>query len=154
MCYIDFIDDTRVDITAHSRLIIDDFVYDPNTGKGSLGLKASLGTIRYASGQIAKNSRQRVRIRTPSATISVRGTDFAMVIDPDPAEYFKDFKEAPLKLILDKDESCLMLCTSKDQIQKLIDIGRSKEGLCARVNGLDVFLQVDLRADSRPRQKA
>ena len=78
---IEFIDDTRVDITAHSRLIIDDFVYDPNTGKGSLGLKASLGTIRYASGQIAKNSRQSVRIRTPSATISVRGTDFAMVID-------------------------------------------------------------------------
>ncbi len=78
---IDFIDDTRVDITEHSRLIIDDFVYDPNTGKGSLGLKASLGTVRYASGQIAKNSRQRVRIRTPSATIAVRGTDFAMVID-------------------------------------------------------------------------
>ena len=78
---IDFIDDTRVDITKHSRLIIDDFVYDPNTGTGSLGLKASLGTVRYASGQIAKNSRQRVRIRTPSATIGVRGTDFVMVID-------------------------------------------------------------------------
>lgn len=78
---IDFIDDTRVDITEHSRLIIDDFVYDPNTGKGSLGLKASLGTVRYASGQIAKNSRQRVRIRTPTATIGVRGTDFVMVID-------------------------------------------------------------------------
>jgi hypothetical protein len=78
---IDFIDDTRVDITEHSRLVIDDFVYDPNTGKGSLGLKASLGTVRYASGQIAKNSRQRVRIRTPSATIGVRGTDFVMVID-------------------------------------------------------------------------
>ncbi len=78
---INFIDETRVDITEHSRLIIDDFVYDPSTGKGSLGLKASLGTIRYASGQIAKNSRQRVRIRTPSATIGVRGTDFVMVID-------------------------------------------------------------------------
>jgi hypothetical protein len=78
---IDFIDDTRVDITEHSRLVIDDFVYDPNTGTGSLGLKASLGTVRYASGQIAKNSRQRVRIRTPSATIGVRGTDFVMVID-------------------------------------------------------------------------
>jgi hypothetical protein len=78
---INFIDETRVDITEHSRLIIDDFVYDPSTGKGSLGLKASLGTIRYASGQIAKNSRQRVRIRTPSATIGVRGTDFIMVVD-------------------------------------------------------------------------
>ncbi len=78
---IEFIDETRVDITEHSRLIIDDFVYDAETGKGSLGLKASLGTIRYASGQIAKNSRQNVKIRTPSATIGVRGTDFIMVVD-------------------------------------------------------------------------
>lgn len=78
---IDFIDDTRVDITEHARLLIDDFVYDPNTKKGSLGLKATLGTIRYASGQIAKNSRQRVNIRTPSAKINVRGTDFVMVVD-------------------------------------------------------------------------
>ena len=78
---IDFLDDTRVDITEHSRLIIDDFVYDPVGGTGSLGLKASLGTIRYASGQIAKNSRQNVKIRTPSATIGVRGTDFVMVVD-------------------------------------------------------------------------
>jgi hypothetical protein len=26
---IDFIDDTRVDVTEHSKLIIDEFVYDP-----------------------------------------------------------------------------------------------------------------------------
>ena len=78
---IDFIDDTRVDITEHSRLIIDDFVYDPASGEGSLSLKAGLGTIRYASGKIAKNSRQRVRIETPSAVVGVRGTDFAMIID-------------------------------------------------------------------------
>ena len=78
---INFIDDTVVDITQHSRLLIDDFVYDPASGKGSLGLKATLGTVRYASGQIAKRNRQNVRIRTPSATIGVRGTDFVMVID-------------------------------------------------------------------------
>ena len=78
---IDFIDDTRVDLTEHTRLLIDDFVYDPNSGTGSLGLRATLGTIRYASGKIATNSRQRVNIRTPSAKISVRGTDFIMVVD-------------------------------------------------------------------------
>ena len=78
---IDFIDDTRVDITEHSRLVIDDFVYDPASGEGSLSLKAGLGTIRYASGKIAKNSRQRVRIETPSAVVGVRGTDFAMIVD-------------------------------------------------------------------------
>ena len=50
-----FIDDTKVDITEHSKLLIDEFVYDPNTKTGSLSLKATLGTVRYASGQIAKN---------------------------------------------------------------------------------------------------
>ena len=37
--------------------------------------------MRYASGQIAKKFKQNVKIRTPSATIGVRGTDFIMVVD-------------------------------------------------------------------------
>ena len=76
-----FVDDTRVDVTQHSKLIIDEFVFDPNSGKGKLNLSAKLGTIRYASGQIAKNSRQDIKITTPTATIGVRGTDFSMTID-------------------------------------------------------------------------
>ena len=78
---IEFIDETRVDVTQHSKLLIDEFVYDPNTKTGALSLKASLGTVRYASGQIAKNSKQNVKIKTPTATIGVRGTDFSMTID-------------------------------------------------------------------------
>ena len=78
---IGFIDDTRVDITEHSKLIIDEFVYDPNTKTGSLSLKAALGTIRYASGQIAKTDPTNVQIKTPTATIGVRGTDFTMTVD-------------------------------------------------------------------------
>ena len=78
---LDFIDDTRVDVIENSILVIDDFVYDPSSGTGKLDMRAALGTVRYASGQIAKNSRQNVRVRTPSATISVRGTDFIMVVD-------------------------------------------------------------------------
>jgi len=76
-----FIDDTRVDVTQHSKLIIDEFVYDPNTKTGKLSLSAKLGTVRYASGQIAKTSKQNVQITTPTATIGVRGTDFTMTID-------------------------------------------------------------------------
>jgi len=78
---IEFIDDTLVDVTEHSKLVIDDFVYDPVSGEGGLSLKASLGTVRYASGQIAKNSRQNVLITTPSAVIGVNGTDFAMIVN-------------------------------------------------------------------------
>ena len=78
---IDFIDETRVELTEQSRLVIDEFVYDPANDVGSLSIKASLGTVRYASGQIAKKYKQNVKIRTPSATIGVRGTDFIMVVD-------------------------------------------------------------------------
>ena len=78
---VGFIDDTRVDVTQHSKLIIDEFVYDPNTKKGSLSLKAALGTVRYASGQIAKTTPTAVQIKTPTATIGIRGTDFSMTID-------------------------------------------------------------------------
>ena len=78
---IDFIDETRVELTEQSRLVIDEFVYDPANDIGSLSMKASLGTVRYASGQIAKKYKQNVKIRTPSATIGVRGTDFVMVVD-------------------------------------------------------------------------
>ena len=78
---IQFVDDTRVDVTQHSKLVIDEFVYDPATQTGGLTLKAALGTVKYASGQIAKNSKQNVKIKTPTATIGVRGTDFSMTID-------------------------------------------------------------------------
>ena len=78
---IDFVDETRVELTEQSRLVIDEFVYDPANDIGSLSMKASLGTVRYASGQIAKKYKQNVKIRTPSATIGVRGTDFIMVVD-------------------------------------------------------------------------
>ena len=78
---IDFVDETRVELTEQSRLVIDEFVYDPANDVGSLSIKASLGTVRYASGQIAKKYKQNVKISTPSATIAVRGTDFVMVVD-------------------------------------------------------------------------
>lgn len=78
---ITFEDGTRVQCTEFSKLVIDTFVYDPSTGKGKLGMKATMGTVRYASGLIAKNNREEVRVKTPTASISVRGTDFSMTVD-------------------------------------------------------------------------
>lgn len=76
-----FEDNTTVNITEQSKLVIDDFVYDPNKGSGKLAMKVVLGTARYASGQIAKTSPQNVAVNTPTATIAVRGTDFSMTVD-------------------------------------------------------------------------
>jgi len=78
---ITFEDSTKVKISKNSSLIIDSFIYDAKTGKGALSLKATLGTVRYASGLIAKRNRKRVKISTPSANIAVRGTAFSMTVD-------------------------------------------------------------------------
>ncbi len=79
---ISFVDGTKVNITQNSRLLIDDFVYDGNNkSKGKLGLKLALGTARYTSGAIAHGNPRGVGVRTPTATIAVRGTDFVMSVD-------------------------------------------------------------------------
>ena len=74
-----FKDDTNVTVTESSSLVIDDFVYDPKSGAGKLGLKAAAGTVRYVSGSIAKDPKN-VKINTPTAAIAVRGTDFVMAV--------------------------------------------------------------------------
>lgn len=74
-----FKDDTNVTVTESSTLVIDDFVYDPKSGAGKLGLKAAAGTVRYVSGSIAKDPKN-VKINTPTAAIAVRGTDFVMAV--------------------------------------------------------------------------
>ena len=78
---IKFKDDTTVKVTESSALVIDDFVYDPKTGAGKLGMKAAAGTVRYVSGNIAHNNPNAVNIKTPTAAIAVRGTDFVMSVD-------------------------------------------------------------------------
>ena len=79
---ITFQDDTKVRVTEHSKLTIDDFVYDPKSkGAGKLALKVALGTVRYASGNIAHENNKNVAINTPTATVAVRGTAFTMTVD-------------------------------------------------------------------------
>ena len=76
-----FKDNTTVSVTEHSSLVIDDFVYDPKSGSGKLGLKATSGAVRYVSGSIAGNNPNAVKINTPTAAIAVRGTDFVMAVN-------------------------------------------------------------------------
>ena len=78
---ITFEDNTRVQVNENSKLVIDDFVYDPKSKTGKVAMKMALGTVRYASGAIAHNSPNGVSINTPSATIGVRGTDFTATVD-------------------------------------------------------------------------
>ena len=79
---ITFTDNTKVQINENSKLVIDSFVFDPNNKKGGkLAMNVAMGTVRYASGAVAHNNPDSVKLTTPTATIAVRGTDFTMTVD-------------------------------------------------------------------------
>lgn len=77
---ITFADNSTAKITENSKLVIDDFVYDPK-GSSKSAMRVTLGTVRMASGGIAKQNTKNVNIKTPTAAIAVRGTDFAMTVN-------------------------------------------------------------------------
>lgn len=77
-----FEDDTKVSLSKYSKLVVDEYVYDSNKKVGRVSLKGRLGTLRYTSGKIAKNNRKDVKITSPTASVSVRGTDFTMTVEP------------------------------------------------------------------------
>lgn len=77
-----FEDNTKVQVNENSKLVIDEFVYDPKSkGAGKIALNMASGTVRYASGAIAHNNPNSVAINTPTATVAVRGTDFTTTVD-------------------------------------------------------------------------
>ena len=77
-----FEDDTSVTVIENSELLIDDFVYDPASNTGELAFNVTVGSFRYVSGAVAANNAGAVKITTPSATITVRGTTLTGNVTP------------------------------------------------------------------------
>jgi len=78
---IEFLDSSVVRLTEHSKIIIDDFVYDPDPNKSKLALSMASGTARFITGRLAGIKKENIFIKTPSATIGIRGTDFTTTVD-------------------------------------------------------------------------
>ena len=78
---ITFVDDSTVKVTEQSKLVIDDFVYSGKPSTSRMALKFASGTARFATGQSGKMNKGNINLRTPTATIAVRGTDFAATVD-------------------------------------------------------------------------
>lgn len=76
-----FLDDTVLSLGPGSVLVIDEFVYAPRQGKLSLIFRMMKGTAVYLSGLIAKLAPDSVLFVTPSASVGVRGTKFAVKLE-------------------------------------------------------------------------
>lgn len=77
---VTFKDATRISVGPKSKLTLNQYVYSPRKGKFAFAAKIAKGTMSYISGNIAKNSPDSVSVRTPSATIGIRGTKFVVTL--------------------------------------------------------------------------
>ena len=78
---IEFLDSSIVKLTEHSKLIIDEYIYDPDPAKSKMALNMASGTARFISGAFGKINKENITINTPTATIGIRGTDFTTTVD-------------------------------------------------------------------------
>jgi len=76
-----FEDDTVVSVGPNSRIVIEDFLFQPSEKRLSFITRIVQGTVSYLSGQIAKIAPAVVRIETPHATVGLRGTHVLVKVD-------------------------------------------------------------------------
>ena len=81
--HIVFLDGSTLTIGPNSTIVIDKFVFDPASQSGTLNLRATRGVLRYVGGAISKGAE--VTIRTPSATVGIRGGIATVAVEPSGA---------------------------------------------------------------------
>jgi hypothetical protein len=71
-------DNSLLSAGPNSILALERFDYDPATSQGRFDTQLQRGTLAVVSGRIAKQSPQAMTVRTPSAALAVRGTEFVV----------------------------------------------------------------------------
>jgi hypothetical protein len=70
-----FLDDSVVSLTERSSIVVDEYVFDPDPSRSRLALNMASGTARFLTGALGRINLNRISIRTPVATIAIRGTN-------------------------------------------------------------------------------
>jgi len=69
------LDGSTFSVGPGSSLVIDKFVYDPKSGKGSLVASFSKGALRFVGGKLSKDE-PGISVKTPAGVLTVRGGMF------------------------------------------------------------------------------
>ena len=78
---IQFVDDSILKLTEHSKVVIDEFIFDPDPSKSQMAFNMASGTARFITGKLGMINKENISIKTPTATIGIRGTDFTTTVD-------------------------------------------------------------------------
>jgi len=75
---IKFVDETNFALGESGRMVIDEMVYDPsNNSNSSSSFSVVQGVFSFVSGQVAKAGDDAMVVKTPVASIGIRGTTVA-----------------------------------------------------------------------------
>ena len=78
---VKFVDDSKLRMTEHTRIVIDNVVFDDDPSKSDLAMTFAQGTARFITGKLGTIEKENIRLRTPTASIGIRGTDFTVTVD-------------------------------------------------------------------------
>ncbi|HYM33509.1 MAG TPA: FecR domain-containing protein [Candidatus Cybelea sp.] len=75
-----FADKTAFALESDARIVLDELIYDPATRAGSGRFSLVQGVFVYISGEIEHHRPEAINIRTPVATIGIRGTTLGIEV--------------------------------------------------------------------------
>ena len=74
-------DNSLLSAGPNSVLSLDRYAFDTTTNQGQFDSSLRKGTLSVVSGRIAKQSADAMTVRTPTAILGVRGTEFVVSVD-------------------------------------------------------------------------
>ncbi len=75
---VTFIDNSRFAVGPNSRVALTEFQFDDTTHAGRFLTTLDRGSLAVVSGQIAKENKDAMRVRTPTSVLAARGTRFVV----------------------------------------------------------------------------
>src|SRR5262249_17472640 len=78
---INFADGSSFNLSSNARMVLNEFVYDPNGKSNSTLFNLTKGTFTFVAGNIAKTGD--MKVDTPVATMGIRGTTPRVEISDD-----------------------------------------------------------------------
>ena len=90
-------DDTTFTMGPNSDMVLDEFVYDPDTSLRKISVDIFHGAMRWVTGKLIEvnpslRDPSRMQVKTGMGTIGVRGTDFEVSINADQSESIRLYK--------------------------------------------------------------
>jgi hypothetical protein len=75
---ITFVDNSRFAVGPNARIALTEFAFDDTTHKGGSVTQVDHGALAIVSGQIAKENKDAMKVRTPTSMLAARGTRFVV----------------------------------------------------------------------------